>query len=343
MSEKAKNSDIKTDKKTRLKKENMFSVFIVIFSVLFAFGVGEAFLRLKNSNMKNYDIEMWRYAKTLKRPSSNPILGHEHIPSSQARLQSIDIRINKDGLRGAELIPVSDGMKRVLFLGSSITFGWGVREPDTLTEVLNKKFKDSGQAVSVLNGGIGNYNTVRYVERFMTRLAPLKPDVIVVQYFVNDAEVLKSGGGNWFLRNSQLAVTLWIAINRVFKPAGATTLVDYYKKLYDPEAPGYQAMRKSLQKLSDYGASKNVPIVLAMTPDINLLENYPFKFIHQNLKKLSKEFGFTFVDLLPSFSTIKSRELWAMAGDPHPNARGHRLMAESLYPVLETLLPQAAQ
>jgi hypothetical protein len=66
------------------------------------------------------------------------------------------------------------------------------------------------------------------VEFFLTKLSGLNPTDIVMQYFINDAEILKSGGGNWFLRNSQLTVTLWIAMNRVFQGGSEASLVDFF-------------------------------------------------------------------------------------------------------------------
>ena len=81
-------------------------------------------------------------------------------------------------------------------------------------------FAADGKHVEVLNAGIGNYNAVRYVERFLTRLTHLDPNIIVVQYFVNDAEALEFSRGNWFLRNSQFAVTLWTAYNRFLSQQG---------------------------------------------------------------------------------------------------------------------------
>ena len=72
----------------------LFSTILLLISTLFAFIVGEGFLRLKNLDMKNYDMEMWKYAKSLKRPSQNAVLGHEHIPNKTATLQSVDITLN---------------------------------------------------------------------------------------------------------------------------------------------------------------------------------------------------------------------------------------------------------
>ena len=71
----------------------IYLIFLVSISVIISLAMGEGFIRIKNYNMKNYDIEMWRYAKEIKIQSENPILGHEHVPSSSAILQSVNIRI----------------------------------------------------------------------------------------------------------------------------------------------------------------------------------------------------------------------------------------------------------
>ena len=80
-----------------VKSGAFFSTMLVIVSVFIALGLAEAALFLKNSSMRNYDIEMWRYSKELKKESENPMLGHEHIPLKEAILQSIKIRINSHG------------------------------------------------------------------------------------------------------------------------------------------------------------------------------------------------------------------------------------------------------
>jgi lysophospholipase L1-like esterase len=320
-----------------MKQRYFFNIILIVASIVISFSICEAFLRLKNANMKNYDIEMWRYAKELKQQSKNPRLGHIHIPSSSANLQSVKIRINENGFRGQNLEPKHHGERRILFLGSSITLGWGVKEEETLTERLTQMFSLTKKQAKVLNLGIGNYNADRYVELFLTQYARLDPDIIVVQYFVNDVEVLRFDKGNWFLRNSQFAVTLWTAYNRIFTRSGENALIDHYRAIYNPDTKGFQNMTAALSRLSNYAKEKNVPIVLAMTPDIHNLMDYPFNFIHNAISKLSRDLGFIYIDLLPAFAGGKAKDFWSMPGDPHPNGIAHKLMAETLFPVLESI------
>lgn len=96
---------------------------LLVVSTTVAVAIGELVLRIKNSSMQNYDIEMWRYAKELKTRSENPLLGHEHVPDSGATLQSVEIRTNELGLRGGPLVPAGANSRRILFLGSSVTLG----------------------------------------------------------------------------------------------------------------------------------------------------------------------------------------------------------------------------
>jgi hypothetical protein len=181
---------------------------------------------------------------------------------------------------------------------------------------------------------VGNYNAARYVERFFTELEGLRPSDIVVQYFIRDAEMLDPGGGNIFLRNSELAVTLWIASHRLLERTGQNALVEHYKDVYRADQPGYQDMLKALKRLADYAKANGIRLFLAMTPDVHNLKNYDFSFIHDRMRGVAAEDGYVYIDLLPAFGKLAPEQVWAMPGDPHPNALGHKLMAQAIFPVL---------
>lgn len=312
----------------------LFSLALMTSSMALALGAGEVMLRVKNSSMKTYDIEMWRYAKELKARSDDPALDFDHVTSKSAVLQGVNIRLNEWGLRGGPVEPLEEGGRRILFLGGSIALGWGVPEEETVEARLQKRLLAAGLHAQVLNGGVGNYNAERYVSRFFKRLSGLHPTDIVVHYFLRDAEALPSGGGNILLQRSQLAVTLWIAYHRLFDRAGEQTLVEHYRAVYQPDAPGFVLMRAKFKELAVYAKANNVRLYLAMTPDVHNLVDYKFAFVHEIMRKVAEDGGYTYVDLLPAMLGRPPGELFVTPGDPHPNGLGHQLMSETIFPVI---------
>ena len=316
-------------------KTALASGSLVVISVGISLLFGEAVLRAKNSSMDNYDVEMWRYANTLKQKSDNEVLDFVHTPSKSAVLQKKTVSLNQYGLRGPEVEREPQG-RRILFLGGSITLGWGVDEDKVTTSVVSEILnKNNNGFIEVLNAGVGNYNASRYTERFFKQLTELQPTDIVVQYFLRDAEDLQPSQENPLLSNSQLALTLWILKQRTFGKSGDQTISDHYQKVYEPNSPGLIKMEDSLKKLSAYAQANNIKLFMLMTPDIHDLENYKFDAIHQQMEEFANNNGFVFVDALPNLRNIPATSLYAMPGDPHPNALGHKIMAETIAPVLQ--------
>lgn len=315
-------------------RQVLFSIVLLAISLAVSFALAEAVLRIKNSSMNTYDIEMWRYAKELKVKSDDPHLDFDHVTSKAATLQKVEVRLNEWGLRGGPVEPLPPGGRRILFLGGSIALGWGVAEADTIEARLERALRARGETVQVLNGGVGNYNADRYVSRFFKELSGLEPTDVVVHYFLRDAEDLPPGGGNILLRNSQTAVTLWIAYHRAFDRSGEASIVDHYKAAYRSDAPGFHVMQQKLAELAAYAKAHGIRLYFAMTPDVHNLVDYKLAFIHDMMRDVATRVGYTYVDLLPALRGRAPAELFAMAGDPHPNALGHALMADALLPVV---------
>ncbi len=315
-------------------KAAVFNIVLMIAAGALALLLAEGVLRLKNSSMQNYDVEMWRYSKELKFISPDKALGHEHLKNASAVLESATIRTNEWGLRGPPVPPPAPGQRRILFLGASITLGWGVEEAETMTTRIEQKFRDASVPAIVLNAGIGNYNAGRYVELFFARLHGLEPTDIVVHYFLRDAEPLADSEGGWLLRNSEFALTLWIAWHRLVDLAGETSVIDHYRAIYRADSPGFRAMRDALARLAAYAHGHGIRLYLTLVPDIHDLEQYRLQFAHDMVADVARTLGYTYLDLLPYFGKLTPQEVWAMPGDPHPNAKGHEIMADAIYPML---------
>src|SRR5215213_1952970 len=137
-----------------ISKNTLHSIALLASSIVFGLLLGEGILRVKNSSMTNYDIEMWRYARELKVKTSDPSLDFVHLKNKSAVLQNVEIRLNEWGLRGDPVPPAGPDKRRILFLGASTTLGWGVREEDTVEKRLEKMLAAAGQPVEVLNAGV---------------------------------------------------------------------------------------------------------------------------------------------------------------------------------------------
>ena len=93
-------------------------------------------------------------------------------------------------------------------------------------------------------------------------------------------------------------------------------------------------MQANLKRLAEYARANQVRLYLAMTPDVHNLVDYKFGFVHEQMRGVAEGLGYTFIDLLPVMQGRRPEDLFAMPGDPHPNALGHQLMADAIFPVL---------
>jgi hypothetical protein len=151
---------------------------------------------------------------------------------------------------------------------------------------------------------------------------------------MRDAEDIPLGGGNIVMRNSQLAVTLWIAYHRLLDKAGSADLVEHYGKIYGPNSPGFLVMERELKRLAQYARQHDIRLFFMMIPDVQDLRDYKFQFVHDIMSKIAERYGYVYVDLLPAMTGLRPDEIWAMPGDPHPNALGHKLMADAIFPLI---------
>lgn len=98
-------------------------------------------------------------------------------------------RISEDGLRDSVYArPKPDGVFRVVVMGDSVSFGYGVEEadayPQVLEELLAKSLPDS--RVEVVNCGVGGYNPYNEAKLLEGVGQTYEPDLVLVQFCIND-------------------------------------------------------------------------------------------------------------------------------------------------------------
>jgi len=91
---------------------------------------------------------------------------------------SVEVRTSSWRLRGPE--PGSDGAApRVLVIGDSFSFGWGVEEPERYSEVLQALLAAEGRRVEVVNAGYWGYSFDQQYLLLRELLQRLKPSLVI--------------------------------------------------------------------------------------------------------------------------------------------------------------------
>tara|TARA_B100000767_G_C19746321_1_gene528694 strand:- start:181 stop:1152 length:972 start_codon:yes stop_codon:yes gene_type:complete len=308
------------------------SLFILI-SILIGLGFSEAVLRIKHSFIPNYDIEMWKYAKYLKKKDLNPKIGHTHIRNKSANLQTVNLRTNNYGQRDINLSNkiLSNYDRSFLILGSSITLGWGVSNKEMFSNVLNNLSKKDNNKWLFVNGGIGNYNTERYINNYFVNWSELEFTDIIIHFFVNDTEIIKENKINFFTKHTHLGVVTWKLINSYSSSFKREKLKDYYKKKYDENYDGFKTAKKELKRLKKHCLNKNLNCYMVIMPDIHQLNPYNLSFINKKISKFSSNNDIPYLDLLPKFKNLDEKDIWNKYQDPHPNSYGHKIIANEIY------------
>lgn len=325
--------------KVLLRSAKILGIIIVNLSAILL--IGEALCRIFFNQSMNFDMEMWRYANLLKQKSGYHNLGHAHLPSASAFLMGVQVDLNSHGMRGEE-VPFKKGPEvfRIALLGDSLTMGWGVPQNRLYARLLEEELNQSPPdgfrketRFEVLNFGVGNYNTVQEVALLRYKGMSFDPDLILLGYFINDAEKLAHHEDNFFITHSFIYAFSKSVINR-FTSAENGNYSDYYRNLYQDNQVGWRECQQGLQDLVKISKLNKVPVVMFILPELHdLTQRYPFADIHQKLATVAKYTGLPVVDLRGEFTIYAGREkdIWVSPTDAHPNALAQPLIARALY------------
>ena len=312
------------------------SILLSFFSICIAVFACELILRVKHSIIPNYDIEMWKYAKDLKIKVEEKNISHVHIPNKQGTFQKTIIKTNQYGQRDINYNNeyLEKFEKRFLIIGSSIPLGWGVDKEKTFSHLLNDQSVKSDKNWIFINGGIGNYNSLRYVNNYLKNWKDLKFNHIIISYFVNDAEILNDKKANFFVEHTHIGVILWKLYNSFDSSLKKENLKNYYERIYDEDYDGFKIAKRELIQLQNHCNLKKIRCILVNMPDVHQLNPYKLKFINKKMKNFTKEKGIEYLDLLPIFENIDEKKIWNKYQDPHPNAYAHKIISKKIFEYL---------
>jgi lysophospholipase L1-like esterase len=129
----------------------------------------------------------------IKRRSERPGLRYELIPGGYApSYVGVPVSVNALGLRDREVaVPKPRGTVRILGIGDSVTFGYGVRLEETYLKVLESRLRQTARAgarYEALNAGVEECGLDAYYDAVGTLGPLLQPDLVLVGIVLNDVQ-----------------------------------------------------------------------------------------------------------------------------------------------------------
>ena len=161
------------------------------------------------------DSNVWD-SRAFRRIQAAPPHFVENIPYGHANFIGVPVAINSYGLRGDEITrPKPAHTLRVLAVGDSITFGYGIPVEDTYVKVLERRLNesppDSKTRYEVLNGGTLGGSLSDYYHFLTQKAEALQPDVVIIGLDLNDILVysgsgsVSEGGAEWHGQHKPVA------------------------------------------------------------------------------------------------------------------------------------------
>jgi len=329
-----------------------------VISLLLATGLAELGSRLAGpmpywAPPRPLPDDAWR--SLVHRRSQVPGLAYELAPDVDVVWRGLPIHINPFGLRDRDVDRDKPaGRVRLVALGDSLTFGFGVPAEATWPKALERlpTAEPVGASVpearyEVLNFGVGGYSSREEATVLRRKVPEWRPDLALVGYFLNDPETdpiqpLSSQFQQpaWWQHSHLLRRLRKAWHDREVRRLGGG---DYYRYLHaDPRK--WSSVTAAFADMAAAGREQGFRVVIVLFPAIpwNGWDDYRYRDLHRQVAAAAAEAGLQVVDLLDAFSRQPGRALRISNRDNHPNAAGHELAARALLPaVLEQLSPKA--
>jgi len=252
-------------------------------------------------------------------------LNYELIPSLHVTLNAAELRTNRWGMRDGDYArDKPPGVLRIAVLGSSVTMGAGVEDKETYEALLEADLRRDGMRVESLNFAVFGYSALQNLIVLETKVLPFHPDVLL--YATHDIEEAL------LVRNlvpvvGQPLRDTYPELRTVIEQAGvvgASPAVARWR--LTPYAPRLLAwaFQRMVAVCRQHGIAPLAVFIPTLARGADGFDAAP------SLRPLA-EAGFETIDLSDVFSGYDAERLQLAPWDEHPNALGHRLIADRLH------------
>jgi hypothetical protein len=253
----------------------------------------------------------------------------ELLPSASISFHGARFTTNRWGMRDRDYEQARPpGTHRMAVMGASVELGWGVSDDEKFDELLEDRLNrdDAGSPFSryeVMNFSVPGYTPPQQLA-VLDRVLSFEPDAVLVFGHDVDADRAMSylAGAAW--RHVAIPFhTLRSAADAAMAGARTKAVVEKRLRARREELLGwvYQEMARRCRERNA------VPVWVFLST----LQNEPTREDVDAIRRLAAGAGFMTLDLSDVYKGRDRLSLAMSTFDFHPNAEGHRLIAEGLY------------
>ena len=279
---------------------------------------------------------------------------------SERWMRSIAGEINRFGFREREYqsVPLLNA-SRICMIGDSFLFGQGLPTASRFSNMLEERLREEGGAFEVLNFGSKGANLPEHIEVLQSAVLPLAPDLVILQWFINDADspsypyppsprLLPWRAADRVLtRHSALWSMIRIAIDRVGLYMGVRESYWSFTRtlLIDVNSGPSTEARANLKSFAERCQQNGTAVVVVLFPDlgVDLGEDYPLGFLMDRTHAQCVEMGVPCLDLRTAYRRVR-REQWPELQlnwlDSHPSRVANRIAVDAVQPWISQILAE---
>lgn len=276
--------------------------------------------------------------------------------SPDGPLRVVTMNVNGQGFRGPEVaLEKPADTFRIACLGDSHTFGHGVEDDETwpahLQRLLDVRFPE--RRIEVLNCGVNGYDTVQEELWLEAAVLDYAPDLVLLQFYVNDAASRRPDRSSHGVRDFWLDLTAprrddWVGTLRevsrfadvvldgIYRRRGLTLYSAMRSGPYLEGGEGWIAARESIVRMRDTLTERDIAFGFALYPFLvrrgGAMTSRP---AFEVVRSFAEGEGIATLDTEPAFDGHDADDLRLSMHDYHGNELAHAIFAGAVADWLE--------
>ncbi len=340
---------------------------LFVGSLIVALGVVELGLRIVDHPLSRPVINFNRWYE----PSE--LYGHQLAKNFEGLgpLQ-VPVKINSLRFRDVEhSLPKPADTIRVLALGDSFTFGWGVSGEQTYLKHLEQNLQHAThRRAETINTGVPGWGLNQYYLCLKEFGLAFTPDIVIMGYYLDDLtgppvdKLGTTSNATWEgerlvtmrggpLRHVRL-FNLFTYLSDNIKHRNRSKRIPYLNDLQArrttlTQKPNYLAadpgpaptaqltnlLRTHLSRINTLVNTRGASLIIVLIPDYAQLFHPDLQHINRIMESVSRELGISLLDMTPIYESTEptsTNYFWPL--DAHTNEVGHRALAAALTPLV---------